>query len=195
MPYTLTLPPTSFDAIASGQQTLDIRREGGQTFAVGDILIFKEWDIRRLPARQQNQYQILHDLHISPPPSWGASEHAEYQQALLQGYTGRGCRVRVTHVLREAPGVPQGYAALSIRLLSQAPAAITTPGGVLTVQGTDDPEQYPGYAIAVNGEIAAVVEWHPDYQAMTLRTYTLRSDLEAHAYHRWDTGETVPERE
>ena len=64
----------------------------------------------------------LHDFHISPPSGWGAQEHAAYQQALLQGYTGRGCRVRVTHVLREPPFVPQGYAALSIRLLSQTPA-------------------------------------------------------------------------
>ena len=68
---------------------------------------------------------------------------------------------------------------------------------MLTVQGTDDPdpEQYPGYAIAVDGEIAAAVEWHPDYQAVVLRTYTTRDDLETQAYHRWDTGEILPELE
>lgn len=32
------------------------------------------------------------------------------------GYTGRTCRVQVTHVLRDPPYVPPGYAALSIRL-------------------------------------------------------------------------------
>ncbi|MCL8208604.1 MAG: DUF3850 domain-containing protein [Actinomycetia bacterium] len=35
----------------------------------------------------------------------------------VAGYTGRACRVHVTHVLRDAPYVPPGYAALSIRLV------------------------------------------------------------------------------
>jgi len=197
MNHTLKIVPQHFDAVVSGQKTLEIRREDDKTFAVGDVLILKEWDLQRLSARHQDQYLLLQDLQTSPPATWGEQEHADYQTALAQAYTGRGCRVRVTHVLREPPFVPPGYAALSIRLLSLAPAAIPTPGGVLTVHGDDDinTDLYPGYAIAVDGEIAAVVEWHPDYQAMTLRTYTLRSDLEAHAYHRWDTGEILPELE
>jgi hypothetical protein len=197
MNHTLKITPAYFDAVASGQKTLEIRREDDQTFAAGDVLTLQEWDFHRLPTRQQAYYRLLHDLPISPPPSWGEQERTAYQQPLMQGYTGRGCRVRVTHVLREPPFVPQGYAALSLRLLSQAPAAIPTPGGVLTVQGEDDPdpEQYPGYAIAVDGEIAAIVEWHPDYQAVVVRTYTMRDDLESQAYHRWDTGEILPELE
>lgn len=195
MTHTLKIAPAHFDAVVSGQKTLEIRREDDKTFTAGDVLTLQEWDLHRLPARQQIQYPLLHDLQIAPPTTWGEPEHAAYHAALAQGYTGRGCRVRVTHVLREPPFVPPGYAALSIRLLSLPPTAITTPGGVLTVQGDDDinTDLYPGYAIAVDGEIAAVVEWHPDYQAVVLRTYTMRDDVESCAYHRWDTGETLPE--
>ena len=197
MTHTLKIAPAHFDAVVSGQKTLEIRREDDKTFAVGDVLILKEWDLHHLhlPPCQQSQYLLLQDLQTSPPATWGEQEHAAYHTALAQAYTGRGCRVRVTHVLREPPFVPPGYAALSIRLLSLPPAAITTPGGVLTVQGDDDLDSdlYPGYAIAVDGEIAAVVEWHPDYQAVVLRTCTVRDDVESQSYHRWDTGETLPE--
>ncbi len=195
MTHTLKIAPAYFDAVVSGQKTLEIRRENDKTFTAGDVLTLREWDLQRLPARQQIQYSLLHDLQITPPTTWGEPEHAAYHAALAQGYTGRGCRVRVTHVLREPPFVPPGYAALSIRLLSLPPTTITTPGGVLTVQGDDDinTDLYPGYAIAVDGEIAVVVEWHPDYQAVVLRTYTMRDDVESQSYHRWDTGETLPE--
>ncbi len=192
MTHTLKIAPQHFDAVVSGQKTLEIRREDDKTFAVGDVLTLQEWDIRRLSPRQQSQYLLLQDLGTHPP-AW--LSHDDDLAALAQAYTGRGCRVRVTHVLRDSPAVPQGYAAISIRLLSLPPAIIPTPGGVLTVQGDDDtdPAHYPGYAIAIDGEIAAVVEWHPDYQAVVLRTYTVRDDVESRAYHRWDTGETLPE--
>jgi hypothetical protein len=189
--------PQHFDAVTSGQKTLEIRREDDKTFTAGDVLTLQEWDLHRLSARQQDQYVYLLDqgVKLIDRKLINTQENAAYHAALAQAYTGRGCRVRVTHVLREPPFVPPGYAALSIRLLSQPPAAITTPGGVLTVQGDDDPdlEHYPGYAIAIDGEIAAVVEWHPNYQTVVLRTYTVRNDVESQSYHRWDTGETLTE--
>jgi hypothetical protein len=56
--------------------------------------------------------------------------------------------------------------------------------GTLTVVGGKEPD-YPGYAIEINGQTAAVVEWHPEYQTFVLRTYTA-TDEEPHTYHTWD---------
>ena len=72
------------------------------------------------------------------------------------------------------------------------PAAIQTPGGVITVQGGDEDEEdgYPGYSVHINGRIAAVVEWHAEYQCFVLRTYTYGNDEPIH-YHTWD-GKPLP---
>lgn len=62
--------------------------------------------------------------------------------------------------------------------------------GTLAVVGGKEPD-YPGYAIEINDQTAAVVEWHPEYQAFVLRTYTA-SDDEPHTYHTWDGRRLEP---
>lgn len=62
--------------------------------------------------------------------------------------------------------------------------------GTLTVVGGQEPD-YPGYAIEINDQTAAVVEWHPEYQALVLRTYTVTDD-EPHTYHTWDGRRLEP---
>ena len=42
MYHTLKITPAHFDAVASGQKTLEIRREDDKTFAVGDVLTLQE---------------------------------------------------------------------------------------------------------------------------------------------------------
>lgn len=131
---------------------------------------------------------MLHAAAVAPLPI----DQEAYDAALAQGYTGRWCDVRITHIVRETPYVPAGYAALSIRRCSLPPAVIATPGSVLTIQGDDhpDPTHYPGYAIAIDGHIAAVVEWPPDYQAVVVRSYAVDDDT-PRACFRWDTGEAL----
>ena len=68
------------------------------------------------------------------------------------------------------------------------PGAILTPGGLIEI-AADAEDEYPGYAVYLNGQLAAVVEWHDTHQCFVLRTYTQdwqNRDADPHVYHRWD---------
>ena len=72
---------------------------------------------------------------------------------------------------------------VSIRRLADL-SEVPTPGGI--VRAIADPDDdYGGIALSIDGQVAAVVEWHPDHQSMVLRTYN-DHDEEPQHYHRWD---------
>lgn len=106
MTHELKIWPKYFEAVTHGSKTVELRREDDRQFAVGDVLVLREWDVRRLPESVQR--------------FWAGTLHlAEEARALFeeQGYTGRSCRVEVTHVLRDPEGgwLQPGVVALSIR--------------------------------------------------------------------------------
>jgi len=91
--YYLKIAPPWFEAVASGHRTVELRREDTRRFAAGDVLILAEWTVDRL-------------------------ERARGEVLARGAFTGRTCRVVVTHVLRhdDVPDLlPPGVAALSIR--------------------------------------------------------------------------------
>jgi ASC-1-like (ASCH) protein len=93
--HDLKLDARWFDAVASGHKTVELRREDTRQFAVGDVLLLREWE-------------TVYPDSDSALAWYSASR-----------YTGRTCRVRVTHILRhdDVPDLlPPGVAALSIRL-------------------------------------------------------------------------------
>ncbi len=115
MQHTLKIAPEYFEAVASGRKTVEIRREDDKIFAVNDLLVLREWDYHRLTPLQQNVYQRIKKVGTAPHNTLALKK---YNEAIQAGYTGRTCRVQVTHILREPPYVPPGYAALSIHLLT-----------------------------------------------------------------------------
>ena len=79
----------AFQAVWDRKKTFEFRKDD-RGFAVGDVLILKEWD-----------------------PSHGRQPWAD--GPLRADYTGREVTVEVTFVLRGEFGVPEGYAVLSFR--------------------------------------------------------------------------------
>jgi ASC-1-like (ASCH) protein len=103
--HELKIWPEYFEAVVSGNKTVELRQEDDYQFAVGDGLILREWDLQRLPESVQMYWSGL--IRLSD---------AVRSRFELQGYTGRQCRVRITHVLRDSEGrwLQPGVVALSI---------------------------------------------------------------------------------
>jgi len=93
MYISLKIRPEFYDAVVNGIKTCELRAEDDKIFAVGDTISLREWD----PWRSHESC----DGTVHP----GA-------------YTGRGCKVAVTHILRHADinAIPEGWALLSVRL-------------------------------------------------------------------------------
>lgn len=91
MTHMLKTWPVHFQAVADGVKTVELRVEDTRRFAVGDVLLLREY---------------------RPPDDSGKAAGT---------YTGRACTVRVTHVVRDARWLQPGVAALSIRLLDARP--------------------------------------------------------------------------
>lgn len=81
-----------FQAILDGTKAFEIRREDDKRFEVGDVLVLRE----------------------TIPP--GVSFHGIMVGKGWTLYTGRACTAEVTYLLRDAPYVSDGYAALGIRV-------------------------------------------------------------------------------
>ncbi len=94
----------------------------------------------------------------------------------------------ITDISREYPLYQNQYALLFFRVINPI-LRVNTPAGVLTIDTGDT--EYPGIAILLNEQLAAVVEWHPEYQTIVIRSYTEDND-EPHIYHRWDNGQNLP---
>lgn len=113
MIHELKTWPPYFDDVASGVKTVELRREDDRNFEVGDTLILREWDPSRIPESVQYDGQSwIGTLRIND----------DMKKLLVElGYTGRSCRVRVTHVLRDSEGqwLQPDVAALSVRLVTR----------------------------------------------------------------------------
>lgn len=90
--HDLKCQPPWFAEVAAGRKTCEIRRDD-RGFEVGDVLVLREWQDRIGIRVSGDEYRFV-DAH----------------------YTGRTCRVRVTHILRGFAGLRDGYCALSVRL-------------------------------------------------------------------------------
>lgn len=107
MMHELKIWPEYFELVATGHKTVELRREDDRQFAVGDVLELREWDLQRLPEAVRRFWSGLFQL----------SDEVRFRFE-PQGYTGRECRVQVTHVLRDPEGrwLQSGVVALSIGL-------------------------------------------------------------------------------
>ncbi len=87
--------PEYLRPIASGRKTLEIRKND-RDFQEGDVLWLREY----IPPHFEAGFD----------PDKDARRHCRE--------TGRDCRVLVTHILRYRQFVPEGYVAMSVRLIS-----------------------------------------------------------------------------
>ena len=111
MTHYLRIAPEYFEAVLSGAKTFEVRREDDKTFAVGDMLILREWDFNRLPE---------------PVRAWyGALSGDSLDSLSADAYTGCECTVHVTYVLRDFGGLEPGYVVMGIRLERQKGAIST----------------------------------------------------------------------
>ena len=96
MTHTLKILPEYFQAILDGTKADELRQEDDRTFAVGDVLVLREF---------VRTYMDLFDIE----PSWIPTDGGYY--------TGRTLTREVTYVLRdpEHRWLQPGVAALSIR--------------------------------------------------------------------------------
>jgi len=103
--HVLKLWPEYFEAVASGAKTVELRREDDRHFAVGDVLVLREYR----PALEE-----MADALKDPDLPYG-----------------RSVTVHVTHVLRDPDGRwhQPGVVALSIRLEEPGDAPLATPAG------------------------------------------------------------------
>lgn len=79
--------PEAFEAVRDGRKPFEWRKEDVGKFKVGDTIILLEWE----PPNDEPMWD--------DPPS---------------GYTGEVERRRITYVLRDQFGVPEGYAVLGL---------------------------------------------------------------------------------
>jgi hypothetical protein len=88
--HELKTDPSAFDAVAAGHKTFEIRWDD-RGFAVGDDLVLRR------------------------------TQHtgAEMEAGSPLMYTGESLQVRVTHVMRDRPGLAEGWVILSIALAAQ----------------------------------------------------------------------------
>lgn len=97
--HTVEIYPEDFDAIVSGMETLELPREDQRYFAIGDVLVLREWG------------SVSHGyVYESGQEIWLYSD---------VDYTGRECQVIVTHILEDIPGQPM--VVLSVRLVKEEP--------------------------------------------------------------------------
>jgi len=125
--HELKCQPPHFAAVAAGRKTVEIRRDD-RGFAVGDILDLREYDPEQ-PVRS-----FIPDGLTPEQEQQGIADGS-----IRIGYTGRSCRVVVTHILRGFEGLADGYVALSVRLAENAEPSPTSEGNlaqhVQTIQG------------------------------------------------------------
>lgn len=100
MEHHLRCWPAEFAAIRRGEKTAEFRRDDrSPRFAPGDELVLWEWE----PETPEGPADLLH--------VW------RYFHRDRGHYTGERELVQVTHVTRDAFGVPAGYAVLSVARL------------------------------------------------------------------------------
>lgn len=115
MTHELKIAPAYFQALMDGTKTDELRREDDRTFAVGDVLVLREWKP---------------ELTVYGMDGWDALQAAKDTEAAetlkkhldARGYTGRTLTREVTYVLRdpEHRWLQPGVVALSLRKVEEA---------------------------------------------------------------------------
>ncbi|PSR23394.1 MAG: hypothetical protein C7B45_03530 [Sulfobacillus acidophilus] len=103
----LKISSEDFQAILDGNLAYILQREDGRCFEVGDVFLLREWVGREWIQRSVDE---------------GRANIADVLRAMRgdePDFTGRACRVRVTHILRDSLCLRFGAVALSIRLEGQ----------------------------------------------------------------------------
>jgi hypothetical protein len=112
MEHELKCWPEPFAAVEAGLKPYEVCR-ADRPYAVGDVLVLREWDIDRA-VRYQEQHG---EAGAASMEDW-ARVRAEATEI---AYTGRACRRRITHILQGGQfGIEAGYVVLS---LEEAPDA------------------------------------------------------------------------
>ena len=98
MVHHLKILPEYFQAILDGAKTDELRQEDDRTFAVGDVLVLREWDRNEWQGEDGLMYRIG------------------------SGYTGRSLTREVTYVLRDPDHrwLQPSVVALSLRETEEA---------------------------------------------------------------------------
>ena len=96
--HTLKTWPAHFADLWSGAKTAELRRDD-RAFAVGDVLRLREW---------------CPDLYADARDDGSTDAEADRFAA-----SGRAILARVTHVLRGAPWLAEGYAMLSLEVVTR----------------------------------------------------------------------------
>lgn len=99
MIHTVKIYPEYFESILSGTKTLELCEEDEYHFAIGDVLVLREWG----PVSHGYMYEVGQEIWL-------------YYDV---DYTGRECRVVVTHILADVPEQPM--VVLSVRLVKEEP--------------------------------------------------------------------------
>ncbi len=103
--HALKCWPEPFAAVRDGRKRFEFRKDD-RGFAVGDVLELKEWE----PCEHCNATGRVIDVDDgeSIACSCAMTEHPS------GAYSGRFHRARVTYILRDGFGVPDGYCTMSI---------------------------------------------------------------------------------
>lgn len=106
------------------RKSVEVRKDD-RGYQVGDVLVLLEWDSERAsPEREvvfstekNGGYEVrLSCGHYRWVPESGEKFRCSACTggSMREGYTGRRCERVVTHILRDAPFAPEGYAVMSI---------------------------------------------------------------------------------
>lgn len=95
MTHNLKIWPGSYEAIAAGAKHHDIRKCDDRTFAVGDSIIFREWNLQ--------VYENMLDFRTK-------------EEAEKAAYTGRTILRKISYISVEGSwGLPKGICVFSIK--------------------------------------------------------------------------------
>lgn len=110
MIHALKIWPECFDAVADGTKPFELRREDDRTFAVGDVLVLREWR----PELAVYGMDGWDAIQAAKDPTSAETLHRHLD---ARGYTAQSITVQVTYILRDEAWLQPGVACLGIRVL------------------------------------------------------------------------------
>ena len=89
--HKIKIHPQYFAAVMDGTKTFEVRKDD-RGYTVGDMLVLREWEVTGIVGR---------------PSGIGGFRD-------VGGYTGRKCQHTVTYILRDVPGIEDGYVVMGL---------------------------------------------------------------------------------
>ena len=89
--HMLKIWPQYFAAVMDGTKTFEVRKDD-RGYTVGDMLVLREWEVTGIVGR---------------PSGIGGFRD-------VGGYTGRECQHTVAYILRDVPGIEDGYVVMGL---------------------------------------------------------------------------------